>query len=85
MERLARTTRLTKSRSEAQFVVNLSRLSNVLRGLPRYQILKAHPEISSLMGPCPWTKYQVLFVVLLQVRAMKDPWGVVRVVRTGLL
>lgn len=34
------------------------------------QILKAHPEISSLMGPCPWTKYQVLSVVVLQVRGI---------------
>jgi len=31
------------------------------------QILKAHPEIKKLMGPCPYTKYQVAFVVSLQI------------------
>jgi hypothetical protein len=31
------------------------------------QILKAHPEINKLMGPCPNTKYQIAFVVSLQV------------------
>mmetsp|Transcript_53930 Transcript_53930/g.122917 ORF Transcript_53930/g.122917 Transcript_53930/m.122917 type:complete len:340 (+) Transcript_53930:100-1119(+) len=31
------------------------------------KILKAHPEIRDLMGPCPYTKYQVAFVVSLQI------------------
>eukprot|EP01083_Nonionella_stella_P133584 406096_1 len=31
------------------------------------KILKAHPEIKTLMGPCPWIKYQVFFVVALQI------------------
>jgi len=35
--------------------------------LRKTQILKAHPEINKLMGPCPKTKYQVAFVVTLQI------------------
>ena len=31
------------------------------------QILKKHPEINALMGPCPWTKYQVALVVSMQL------------------
>lgn len=31
------------------------------------KILKAHPEVNSLMGPCPNTKYQVALVVSLQI------------------
>jgi len=31
------------------------------------QILKAHPEINKLMGPCPYTKYQIALVVSMQV------------------
>jgi sphingolipid delta-4 desaturase len=31
------------------------------------KILKAHPEVTKLMGPCEYTKYQVAFVVALQI------------------
>jgi sphingolipid delta-4 desaturase len=33
----------------------------------KVKILKAHPEIKTLMGHCPWIKYEVFFVVTLQL------------------
>ena len=34
----------------------------------RESILKAHPEIRKLFGPCPWTKYKVAAIITVQVR-----------------
>ncbi len=33
----------------------------------REAILKAHPEIRKLFGPCPWTKYKAAAVIFTQV------------------
>lgn len=38
----------------------------------KQEILKKHPEIKNLMGPCPYTKYQVAGVVSMQVRHTSD-------------
>lgn len=45
----------------------------------REAILKAHPEIRKLFGPCPWTKYKAAAVILTQVGSsfffVKGGWG----------
>jgi len=33
----------------------------------RDAILKAHPEIRKLFGPCPWTKYKAAAIITTQV------------------
>lgn len=35
----------------------------------RESIIKAHPEIRKLFGPCPWTKYKVAAIITIQVLA----------------
>lgn len=33
----------------------------------RIQIIKAHPEVTKLCGPEPWTKFVVVFVLTIQI------------------
>jgi len=38
----------------------------------RGAILKAHPEIRKLFGPCPWTKYKAAAIITTQVGREKE-------------